>query len=149
MFCNQCAQTVGGVGCTKVGVCEKDADIQSLQDNLIYSLKGLSAYVYHSKELGYSDSEIDAFIPRALYSTLTNVNFDLGDFVALNLEAGSMTVKAMEMLQEAHTKLFGEMEPVPVPTGTFAGPGILVTGHNLKVLHELLKQTEGTGINVY
>lgn len=149
MFCNQCAQTVGGVGCTKVGVCEKDADIQSLQDNLIYSLKGLSAYVYHSKELGYSDSEIDAFIPRALYSTLTNVNFDLGDFVALNLEAGSMTVKAMEMLQEAHTKLFGEMEPVSVPTGTFAGPGILVTGHNLKVLHELLKQTEGTGINVY
>ncbi|MBO8127139.1 MAG: hydroxylamine reductase [Firmicutes bacterium] len=149
MYCNQCAQTVGGVACTKVGVCEKNEDIQSLQENLIYSLKGLSAYVYHARELGYEDPEIDAFIPRALYSTLTNVDFDLNRFVELNLEAGKMTLKAMEMLKKAHIEKFGEMQPVQVPTGTFKGYGILVTGHNLKVLYELLKQTEGKGINIY
>ncbi len=149
MHCNQCSQTVGGVACTKVGVCEKNPDIQSLQENLIYTLKGLSAYVYHARELGYHDAEIDAFIPKALYSTLTNVDFDLNRFVELNLTAGKMTIKAMEMLKKAHTEKFGEMQPVQVPTGTFAGHAILVTGHNLKVLYELLKQTEGKGINVY
>lgn len=149
MNCNQCAQTAGGVACTKVGVCEKNEDIQSLQDNLIYSLKGLSAYVYHMREFGVRDEEIDAFIPKALYSTLTNVDFDLNRYINLNLEAGKLTIKAMDLLKKAHVEQFGQNQPAKVPTGTFAGHAILVTGHNLKVLHELLKQTEGKGINIY
>ncbi|MGE5507940.1 MAG: hydroxylamine reductase [Chitinophagales bacterium] len=149
MFCNQCQQALGGEGCTRAGVCGKSPDVQSLQENLLYSLKGISAYAYHARELGYSDPEVDAFFAEGLYSTLTNVDFDLGRFLALNLKAGRMTLKIMQVLRRAHVETFGEMAPVQVPTGTFKGHGILVTGHNLKALYELLRQTEGTGINVY
>lgn len=149
MFCDQCEQTGKGTGCTVAGVCGKNEDIDSLQKNLIYTLKGISAYVYHAGELGVNDPEIDAFIPEALYSTLTNSNFDLDYFVDINLRAGGMTIKAMRMLKEAHFDNYGVPEPIEVQTGTVAGPGILVTGHSLKGLDELLKQTEGTGVNVY
>ncbi len=149
MFCNQCEMTSHGTACTAIGVCGKNEDLQSLQENLIYALKGLAAYAYHARELGYTDPEVDAFFAEGLYSTLTNVSFDLNHFIALNLKAGAMTMKAMALLKKAHTENFGEMVPVQVPTGTFAGPAILVTGHNMKALHELLKQTEGKGINIY
>ncbi|HEY3364619.1 MAG TPA: hydroxylamine reductase [Symbiobacteriaceae bacterium] len=149
MHCYQCEQTVGGIGCTQAGACGKDENVQSLQDNLLFALKGIAAYAYHARELGCFNSEVDAFFAEALYATLTNVNFDLGNLVTLNLKAGEMTLTAMEMLKQAHIANYGEMVPVQVPTGTVAGPGILVTGHSLKVLYELLKQTEGTGINVY
>jgi len=149
MFCNQCEMTAHGTGCTKVGICGKDANIQALQENLIYALKGIAAYAYHARELGCTDPEIDAFFAEGLYSTLTNVSFDLNHFLGLNMKAGQMTLRAMAMLKEAHTENFGEMVPTQVPTGTVAGPGILITGHNLKALSELLKQTEGKGINVY
>jgi len=149
MFCDQCEQTAHGTGCTKVGVCGKNEDIESLQKNLIYTLKGISAYVYHARELGVNDPEVDAFIPEALYATLTNSNFDLDYFIDINLRAGAITIKAMRMLKQAHFDNFGVPEPTQVRTGTVAGPGILVTGHSLKALDELLKQTEGTGVNVY
>jgi len=149
VFCNQCEMTLHGTGCTKVGVCGKDENLQALQENLVYALKGIAAYTYHARELGYTDPEIDAFFSEALYSTLTNVDFDLSHLLELNLKAGQMALRAMAMLKKAHTDHFGEMVPTPVPTGTVAGPAILVTGHNLKALHELLKQTEGKGVNVY
>ncbi|MGI6035364.1 MAG: hydroxylamine reductase [Limnochordia bacterium] len=149
MYCNQCSQTLNGIACTKAGVCGKNEDVSSLQDNLIYSLKGISAYTYHARELGHVDGEIDAFLAEALYSTLTNVSFDLERFVDLNLKAGQMTIKAMELLKKAHVEAFGQNEPARVSTGTAKGHGILVTGHDLKALHELLKQTEGKGINIY
>ena len=149
MFCNQCEMTAHGTGCTKVGICGKDENIQALQENLIYALKGIAAYTYHARELGYTDPEIDAFFAEALYSTLTNVSFDLNHFLELNMKAGQMTLRAMTMLKKAHTEHFGEMVPTQVPTGTVAGPAIVITGHNLKALSELLKQTEGKGINVY
>jgi len=149
MFCDQCEQTAHGTGCTKVGVCGKNEDIESLQKNLIYTLKGLSAYVYHARELGVRDPEIDAFIPEALYATLTNSNFDMDYFVGINLRAGEMTLRAMKMLKRAHFDNYGVPQPTQVQTGTVAGPGILVTGHSLKALEELLKQTAGTGVNVY
>jgi hydroxylamine reductase len=132
-----------------VGVCGKDEDIESLQKNLIYTLKGISAYIYHARELGVSDPEIDAFLAKGLYVTLTNSNFDLDDHVNINLEAGGVNLKAMQMLKQAHWNTYGVPEPTEVPTGTVAGPAIIVTGHSLKALEELLKQTEDTGINVY
>lgn len=149
MFCNQCQQTLGGVACTKSGVCGKNPDVQSLQENLLYSLKGISAYAYHARELGYTDPEVESFLAEGLYSTLTNVDFDLERFLALNLKAGEMTLKVMSLLRRAHVETFGEMQPVEVPTGTFRGRGVLVTGHDLKALFELLRQTENKGINVY
>jgi hydroxylamine reductase len=149
MFCNQCEQAAGGTGCTKVGVCGKNEDIQSLQEILLYGLKGIAAYAYHARELGRSDAEVDAFMHEGLFSTLTNVDFDAGRFLALVLKAGEMNYKAMEMLNDAHIERFGTPSPVEVPSGTKAGPAILVTGHDLLDLQALLEQTKGKGINIY
>ncbi len=149
MFCYQCSQTVKGMGCTVKGVCGKEPTVARLQDNLIYAIKGMSAYLYHARELGSTDTEIDAFLEKAFYTTFTNVNFDAGSLVQLALEAGKMNIKTMKLLKEAHIKAYGEPEPIKVRTGTVKGYGILVTGHGLKALEELLKQTEGTGVNVY
>ncbi|NOZ63801.1 MAG: hydroxylamine reductase [Caldiserica bacterium] len=149
MFCYQCSQTVKGDGCTHLGVCGKQPVVARLQDNLIFSIKGISAYAYHARELGATDPEVDAFFSEGIYSTLTNVNFDAESFVKLALESGKINLKVMKLLKDAHIKAYGEPEPTEVQTGTRKGKGILVTGHGLKALEELLKQTEGTGINVY
>jgi hydroxylamine reductase len=149
MFCYQCEQTAKGTGCTVAGVCGKNEDIQSLQDTLLYGLKGLAAYAYHARQLGQVDEELNAFVEEALFATLTNVNFDLDRYVGYVLKCGEMNLRAMEMLDKGHTTRFGNPTPTAVTTGTKAGPGILVTGHDLLDLYELLKQTEGTGINVY
>ncbi|HHH79522.1 MAG TPA: hydroxylamine reductase [Thermoplasmatales archaeon] len=149
MFCYQCSQTVGGKGCTVRGVCGKEATVARLQDNLIFAAKGMAAYLYHARELGYTDPEVDAFLERVFYSTFTNVNFDAEDFVELAVEAGRMNIKTMKLLKKAHIETYGESEPTEVQTGTVKGRGIIVTGHGLKALEELLKQTEGTGINIY
>jgi hydroxylamine reductase len=149
MFCYQCEQAAGCTGCTKVGVCGKDEDIQSLQDTLIFGLKGIAAYAYHANELGHRDEEVDSFMHEAMFSTLTNVDFDLNRYIELCLKAGEMNLRVMELLNNAHTSTFGSPTPAEVPSGTKAGPGIVVTGHDLLDLHELLKQTEGKGINIY
>ncbi|UCD73705.1 MAG: hydroxylamine reductase, partial [Candidatus Bathyarchaeota archaeon] len=149
MFCYQCSQTARGVGCTVRGVCGKEATVARLQDNLLFAIKGISAYLYHARELGYTDNEIDGFLEKAFYATLTNVNFNAEDFVKLALEAGEMNIRTMRLLKKAHIETYGEPEPTEVQTGIVKGRGIIATGHSLKVLEELLKQTEGTGINVY
>ncbi|MBU4252163.1 MAG: hydroxylamine reductase [Candidatus Omnitrophica bacterium] len=149
MFCYQCEQTAGGTGCTKLGVCGKNEDIQSLQDTLLYGLKGIAAYAYHAGELGAFDPQVDAFMHEALFKTVTNVSFDLNQYLELVLKCGAMNYKAMEMLDKAHTQRFGNPVPTQVETGTSAGPGILITGHDLLDLYELLKQTEGAGVNIY
>ncbi|MDD3420744.1 MAG: hydroxylamine reductase [Methanocellales archaeon] len=149
MFCYQCSQTAKGTGCTIKGVCGKEATVARLQDNLLLTAKGMSAYLYHARELGFVDQEVDAFLERAFYSTFTNVNFDAANFVQLAVEAGKMNLKTMRLLKEAHIKAYGEPEPTEVQTGTKKGQGIIVTGHGLKALEALLKQTEGMGINVY
>ena len=149
MFCYQCSQTARGTGCTVKGVCGKEATVARLQDNLLFILKGMSGYLYHARQLGHSDPEVDAAVEDALYSTLTNVNFDGGDFVRLAIRAGEMNIKTMQLLKRAHIGAYGEPEPTQVQTGTRKGHGIIATGHGLKALEELLRQTEGTGINVY
>ena len=149
MFCYQCSQTARGTGCTIRGVCGKVPTVARLQDNLLFAIKGISAYLYHARELGYTDPEVDAFLERGFYSTLTNVNFDPQKFVEMALEAGQMNIKTMELLKKAHIETYGEPVPTTVPVGAVKGPGIVVTGHSLKALEELLKQTEGKGINVY
>ena len=149
MFCYQCSQTAGGTGCTQWGVCGKSPTVARLQDNLLLAAKGMSAYLYHARELGYTDPEIDAFLERAFYATFTNVNFDAEAFVELAVEAGEMNLRTMRLLKEAHIKAFGEPTPTQVRTGTVPGRAIIATGHGLKALHALLEQTEGTGINVY
>lgn len=148
MFCYQCMQTPKG-GCTKIGVCGKNPDLASLQDTIIFGLKGVAAYATHARELGYNDPEVDAITQAALYSTLTNVNFNVDETVAMALKVGTATVKAMEMLDKAHTDRLGVPQPVTVSSDKIEGKCIVVTGHNLLALQELLQQSEGKGINIY
>jgi len=132
-----------------MGVCGKNEDIQSLQDTLLYGLKGIAAYAYHARELGARDEEVDAFMHEALFKTVTNVSFNPDDYLAMVLRCGQMNLKVMELLDKAHTQRFGNPVPTEVDTGTKAGLAVLVTGHDLLDLYELLMQTEGSGINIY
>jgi hydroxylamine reductase len=150
MFCNQCEQTARGTGCTgSVGVCGKDEDVQSLQEILLYGLKGMAAYAHHARRLGKTDEKVNAFIEEALFATVTNVNFDLGALLEMVLECGMQNLRVMELLDEGHVERFGDPSPTTVREGTAAGPGILVTGHDMLDLENLLAQCEGTDVQVY
>ena len=268
MFCYQCEQTAKGTGCTVRGVCGKDPETAALQDLLVYGTKGLSMYAHRAGELGVKDGEIDAFVMEALFSTITNVNFDperlreflitlaelrdrsrslyeeackkagrdpetlggpaawtpaddlnglikqgeeitikkrmetlgedvtglqelltyglkgtaayacharilgqeddevyaffhealnfltkdaptIDELVAMNLKCGEVNLKVMGLLDAANTGAYGNPVPTPVRIEPIKGKAILVSGHDLKDLEELLKQTEGKGINVY
>ena len=149
MFCNQCEQTAHGTACVDNGVCGKDPDMQSLQEILLYGLKGMASYAHHARRLGMVDEAVDAFVEEALFATVTNVNFDMDSLFELVLECGRQNLRVMQMLDEGHTKCFGAPSPATIFEGTKAGPGILITGHDMLDLEDLLKQTEGKGINVY
>jgi hydroxylamine reductase len=150
MFCNQCEQTSHGTGCaTTPGVCGKDADVESLQETILYGLKGMAAYANHARRLGKHDEGVSAFIEEALFSTMTNVNFDLGTLFEIAMELGRKNLRVMELLDAGHVETFGKPSPSVVTVGTKAGPGVLITGHDLVDLADLLKQCEGTGVNVY
>ena len=263
MFCFQCEQTGKGEGCTKIGVCGKKPEVAALQDLLVYSLKGLSLYAAEAQKVGFSDGTVNTFTCEALFSTLTNVNFDPDRFVklikksvelrdnlksrvaeaggkadfaeeaanftprddldglveqgeqvgiktdpdanadilslkelliygvkgvaayadharilgksddavyafvheamastskkdinadellGLVLKCGEINLRTMELLDEANTGTYGHPVPTKVPLGVKKGKAILVSGHDLKDLEEILKQTEGKGINIY
>ena len=149
MFCNQCEQTQNGSGCTDIGVCGKDPDMQSLQEILLYGVKGMAAYAAHARRLGKSDENVSAFIEDALFATMTNVNFDMESLFEMVLECGRQNIRVMQMLDEGHTEKFGTPEPTVVYEGTKEGPGILVTGHDMLDLSDLLEQSAGQGVNVY
>ncbi len=149
MFCNQCEQTSNGTGCVDLGVCGKDPDMQSLQETLLYGVKGMAAYASHARRLGETDESVSAFIEDALFATMTNVNFDLESLLEIVLECGRKNLRVMELLDAGHTNKFGQPSPTTVYEGTKAGPGILVTGHDLLDLSDLLEQAADAGVNVY
>mgnify|MGYP002610996787 CR=1 FL=1 len=260
MFCNQCEQTAKGTGCTVMGVCGKLAPVADLQDHVIYALRLLSRTALKARAKGVIEQDTDDFTVRALFSTLTNVNFDpaaleevareairrrkalatklgctpdtcdaavdadwesirkvqagtdrfsddvnvrsamqlllyglkgvaayadhaavlgqrdpelnafvyealaagmpdkdgtpdkarsLEDWLDLVLRCGKANLKAMELLDAGNTKAFGDPVPTQVSLGHRQGKAILVSGHDLEDLYELLKQTQGTGINIY
>ena len=150
MFCNQCEQTAHGSGCVmSPGVCGKNDDVQSLQEMLLYGLKGMAAYANHARRLGKSDETVSAFMEEALFATMTNVNFDLESLLEMVLECGRQNLRVMQLLDDGHVEKFGAPSPGTVKEGTQAGPGILMTGHDLLDLHNLLKQCEGTPVKVY
>ena len=258
MFCFQCEQTAKGEGCTVSGVCGKKPEVAALQDLLIYALKGLSQYAVEARAAGFSDPDINRFTSKAVFSTLTNVNFypdrfvvlinqavearkalqgkagktidggpatftpagdlaglvaqgekvgvmadpnlnpdiralrelltyglkgvaayadhaailgqeddavyafiqeglaatlnnalEVNDLVGLALKCGEVNLRAMELLDAANTGTYGHPVPTSVPLGAKAGKAVLVSGHDLKDLEDLLRQTEGKGVNVY
>jgi len=263
MFCYQCEQTAKGEGCTNIGVCGKQPDVAALQDLLVYTLQGLSLYAQEGRNVGVTDRKVNKFTVEALFSTLTNVDFDaprfiqlinrcvelreglktkvsasggkveftyaaagfnpeptleglirqgegtglksdssvnpdilslqhvvlfgvkgiaayadhaqilgqeddavyaychealasmlkkdlgLDDWLKLVLKCGEMNLRAMELLDAGNTGTYGHPVPTKVPLGAKKGKAILVSGHDLKDLEEILKQTEGKGISVY
>lgn len=148
MFCYQCEQTPAG-GCKVIGVCGKNEELASIQDTIVFALKGIAAYATHARQLGYIDPEVDGITQEALYFTLTNVNFNLDEHLQMAMKVGRAAIKVMELLDKAHTERFGIPEPVTVSQNKIEGKCIVVTGHNLFALEELLKQTVGKGIHIY
>jgi hydroxylamine reductase len=149
MHCDQCEQTFRGRACTGVGVCGKTADMESLQKILLYGLKGMAAYKAHARRLGKTDPQVEAFIEEALFATVTNVNFDMESLLGLVLECGRHNLRTMELLNDGHVEMMGTPAPVEIEEGLHDGPAILVTGHDMVDLRNLLEQTAGRGINVY
>lgn len=123
-------------------------DVRSLRELIIYGLKGIAAYVDHAYMLGAKDHEILYFIQDMLEAT-TNDNLTVDELTALVLKTGEMGLRTMALLDQANTGAYGNPEPTQVYLGVKPGPGILISGHDLRDLEELLQQTAGTGLNVY
>jgi hydroxylamine reductase len=126
----------------------KNEDIRSLRELTTYGLKGMAAYAEHAFNLGYEDNEIYGFMQRALVD-VTNDSLTADELTALVLETGRYGVQAMALLDKANTSSYGNPEITKVNLGVRKNPGILISGHDMKDMEELLKQTEGTGVDVY
>lgn len=126
----------------------ENEDIRSLRELITYGLKGLSAYSKHANVLLQDNEEIDAFMQRALAATL-NDSLSADDLIALTLETGKYGVDGMALLDNANTSTYGNPEITKVNIGVGTRPGILVSGHDLRDLEMLLKQTQGSGVDVY
>lgn len=123
-------------------------DIRSLQHTLLFGVKGIAAYAYHAQLLGQEDDVVYAFIHEAL-SALLRDGLELNEWLSMVLKCGEINLKVMELLDAANTGAYGHPVPTRVPLGAKKGKAILVSGHDLKDLERLLKQTEGKGIYVY
>ncbi|WP_433945501.1 hydroxylamine reductase [Paenibacillus sp. SN-8-1] len=126
----------------------RNEDVRSLRELIIYGLKGMAAYTYHALHLEKDDNELNRFMRRALAATLDD-SLEIQDLIALTMETGKYGVDAMAMLDNANTSAYGNPEITKVNIGVGDRPGILISGHDLKDMEELLKQTEGTGVDVY
>ena len=126
----------------------ENEDIKSLRELIIYGLKGLCAYMKHGNVLGKENEAVDAFVQQALAKMMDD-SLSVEELIALTLETGSFGVQGMALLDEANTSEYGHPEMTKVDLGVRKNPGILVSGHDLKDLEMLLKQTEGTGIDIY
>lgn len=125
-----------------------DEDIRSLREMIIYGLKGMGAYVHHALNIGKIDYAIYQFIYEALSATLDDTK-SVDDLVGLTLKTGEFGVKAMALLDDANTSKYGSPEITKVNIGVRSNPGILISGHDLVDLEQLLEQTQGTGVDVY
>jgi len=126
----------------------ENEDVRSLRELTIYGLKGVAAYTEHAYALGYKNPEIFAFVSKALVAT-TDDSLSADELVALVLETGKFGVDAMALLDEANTTKYGNPEISKVNIGVSDKPGILISGHDMRDMEDLLAQTEGTGVDVY
>ena len=126
----------------------ENEDVRSLRELIIYGLKGMAAYLDHAQNLKFYDNTVHAFIQKALVAT-TNDSLTADELIALTLETGQYGVSVMALLDKANTTTFGNPEISTVNLGVRNNPGILISGHDLSDMEELLKQTDGTGVDVY
>ena len=134
------AQTVGVLS-------TEDEDVRSLRELLVLGAKGIAAYADHAAVLGYEKEDIYAFLMESLASTTQNLSMD--EMIALVLKAGEVAVTTMATLDEANTTAYGQPEITEVSLGVGSNPGILISGHDLKDMQELLEQTKDSGVDVY
>lgn len=128
---------------------EEGEDVGSLKLTILYSLKGIAAYAYHAEKLGVRNEEVYKGFKELLVNIFKDKTSDLKTWVDRALETGRLNLLTMEALDRANTSAYGHPQPTKVSLGAKKGKAILVSGHDLKDLHELLKQTEGKGIYVY
>jgi hydroxylamine reductase len=133
---------------TTITPSEVNADISSLEQTTLYGLKGIAAYAYHAQILGHKNDEVYEYVHEAL-SSMLNKSLSMEDWVGIALKCGEVNLKTMELLDEANTETYGHPVPTEVPLGAKKGKAILVSGHDLKDLEDVLKQTDGKGINIY
>ncbi|WP_125153514.1 hydroxylamine reductase [Clostridium rectalis] len=138
---NSKAETVGVLA-------TENEDIRSLRELITYGVKGLAAYCEHANNLGYNNELINGFMHKALKATLDDT-LNIDDLVALTLQTGKFGVDAMALLDKANTESYGHPEITKVNIGVRNNPGILISGHDLQDLYQLLEQTKGTGVDVY
>jgi len=125
-----------------------DADIRSLKHILLFGIRGVAAYADHARILGQEDDTVYAFLHESLASLMSD-KVGIDDMLGLVLKCGEINLRAMELLDAANTGVYGHPAPTKVPLGTKKGKAILVSGHDLKDMENLLKQTVGKGINIY
>ena len=125
----------------------ENEDVRSLRELLIYGLKGIAAYAHHAYVLGYERENIYNFMNNALISTTKNLGVDA--LVGMVMQAGEIAVETMALLDKANTERFGNPEITKVNIGVRNNPAILISGHDLKDMEQLLEQTAGTGVDVY
>lgn len=126
----------------------ENEDVRSLRELIIYGLKGIAAYLKHANELNHDNAEVSTFMQKALAATLDDT-LSANDLIALTLETGKFGVDGMALLDAANTGTYGNPEITKVNIGVGTKPGILISGHDLKDLEQLLEQTKGTGVDVY
>ncbi len=133
---------------SRVGVFStENEDVRSLRELIIYGLKGMAAYVEHAAVLGFQDDDIYRFFFKGLASTATDLSVD--EMIAMVMKTGEVGVAAMAQLDKANTETYGNPEISEVNIGVRGNPGILISGHDLRDMEDLLNQTEGTGVDVY
>lgn len=126
---------------------EENEDVCSLKALILFGIKGMAAYAYHARVLGYQDEEVDDFFYEAL--SVLSYDYEVKDLLPIVLKVGEVNLKCMELLDRANTTTYGTPIPTPVTMTIEKGPFIVVSGHDLYDLKQLLEQTKGKGINVY
>lgn len=124
-----------------------DEDIRSLKSLILFGLRGMAAYAYHARVLGYTDDAVDAFCFEGMAALAEDSGMDV--LLPLVLKVGEINLACMALLDKANTETYGDPTPTDVPFEIEAGPFIIVTGHDLKDLELLLEQTDGKGVNIY
>ena len=128
-------------------VWDADEDIRSLKSLILFGIRGVAAYAYHADVLGYNDAKVNEFLAKALFAI--GEDWGMDELLPIVLEVGEINFKCMEMLDKANTETYGNPTPVTVPLMVKKGPFIVITGHDLYDLKQLLEQTKNKGINVY
>ena len=136
-----------GIRCKDISSLDDDDDLRSLKELLLFGLKGMAAYYHHARVLGEKDEAVTGFIRKAMAALAEKRSAD--ELRALNMECGKVGAACLALLDKANTGRYGVPEITKVRTGVGKNPGILVTGHDLKDLEDILEQTQGTGVDVY